>query len=149
MGNTAMQKHRVTVLTAIFASMFWLGGGCGSTAPFPMTRVTGTVTYDDGTAIPGNRVTVTFIPQVPPVDERTHPRSAYATVDPETGELGAVTTSKYDDGLIRGEHKVTIVAVDQRDNLLPSVDSIYSSEKTTPLLIHTDDSPLEIKIPKP
>jgi hypothetical protein len=114
-----------------------------------MVQIEGTVTYEDGSPIPGDRVTVTFIPQVPPVDERTHPRSAYAVVDRQTGAIGAVTTSRYGDGLIRGKHKVTVVSVDNRDRQLPVIPAKYSNSKMTPLEFDTAESPLKLLIPRP
>ncbi len=123
--------------------------GCGSDSPFPMTQVTGTVTYDDGTLIPGDRVTVTFVPQTAPLDKRTHPRSGFAVVDPQTGELDVVTTVKYGDGIIRGKHKVFVVSVDMRDRELPVVPFPYNSSQETPVEIDTEEGPIKIEIPRP
>ncbi len=123
--------------------------GCGSDAPFPMAQVAGTVTYDDGSLIPGDRITVTFMPQTPPIDKKTHPRSGYAVLDTKTGKFELATTSKYGDGLIRGKHKVIVVAVDKRDAQLPVVPFPYFSSKDTTLEIDTADSPFKIEIPRP
>ncbi len=123
--------------------------GCGPSKPFPMTQVTGTVTYDDGTLIPGDRIVVTFVPQTPPVDKKTYPRSGNAVVDTKTGKFDIVTTSKYGDGLIRGKHKVFVVSVDKKDRQLPVVPFPYFSGKDTPIEIDTEESPLKIEIPRP
>ena len=123
--------------------------GCGPSTPFPMVKITGTVLYDDGSPIPGDRVTVTFVPQVLPADPKTHPRSAFAVLDNETGEIGVVTTVKYGDGLIRGKHKVYVNSVDKQNYQLPVVPSSYTNVKETPIEIDTADSLIEIKIPRP
>ncbi len=123
--------------------------GCGSDSPFPMTQITGTVTYEDGTIIPGDRVVATFVPKADPLNKKTHPRSAFAVVDPETGELAVATTIKYGDGVIRGKHKVFIVAVDNRDRQLPHVPFPYNDSKKTPIEIDTENGPLKITIPRP
>ena len=134
---------------ALIAALAMATEGCGPSGPFPMVQVTGTATYDDGSPIPGDRVTVTFVPQTKPVDAKTHPRSGFAVLDETTGAFDVCTTSRYGDGLIRGKHKVFIVSVDENESQLPVVPRSYTDPRNTPLEIDTADSPLKIEIPRP
>ncbi len=117
--------------------------GCDR-GPFPQVKVTGTLSYEDGSVIPAERIRIWFQSQAPPIDASTHPRPASALVDPATGAFDGATTSKYLDGLVRGEHRVYIDITPS--NVIPQE---YTSASTSPLRISTDKLPLEIKIPKP
>jgi hypothetical protein len=88
-----------------------------------------------------------FDAQDAPVVENAHPRPAVANVN-EKGEFDCVTSYKYGDGLIPGKHKVAIEQALDRDGKL-LVPKEYTSIATTPLVVDTNDSPLEIKVPKP
>ena len=124
-------------------------GGCGSSDPFDYVKVRGKVTYDDGSPIPAHIVRVTFVPQAPPTDIKTHPRPGVADVDVATGTFDVVTSHQFGDGIVRGQHKVMIVALDQRQNATPEVPAIYGSVNTTPLVVDAEDSPFELKVNRP
>jgi hypothetical protein len=124
--------------------------GCGSGNPWDLVKVTGKVTYDDGTIIPVGSMKLYFVPQTPPIDSKTSPRQGVAGVNASDGSFDAVTTYKYGDGLIAGKHKVVVAAYESgaRD-LSPKVPKQCSMAATTPLEIDTANLPLEIKVPKP
>jgi hypothetical protein len=121
-------------------------GGCSSDIPFPLVPIQGTITYEDGTPIPG--VYLQFVPQTPELDKKTYPRPGVAEVA-GNGTIELVTTYNYADGIIPGKHKVIVMALDEYDNRTLAVDEKYGSESTTPLLLDTEDVPFLIKIEKP
>jgi hypothetical protein len=120
--------------------------GCGSGGPFKYVRVSGKVTYEDGSPIPGGCRLMFSSQDVAPV-ENAYPRPGMANVD-ANGNFDCVTSYKYGDGLVPGKHKVAIQAANERDGKLV-VPKEYASTETTPLVIDTADSPLDIKVPKP
>lgn len=119
--------------------------GCGSGSPFKYVRVSGKVTYDDGSPIPGGCRLIFNALDAAPVGN-AYPRPGLANVN-EKGEFENVTSYKYGDGLIPGKHKVVIQASNERDGK-PVVPKEYTNDQS-PLVIDTDDSPLDIKVPKP
>ena len=134
-----------------FCILFFVAGvscmGCGTGSPFDYVPVSGTVKYEDGTPIPADGVQLRFDAQDAPTVENAFPRPGLARLNAQ-GEFDSVTSYKYGDGLIPGRHKVAIEA-----GAGPGGQSIvpkeYTSIATTPLIISTDDAPLEIKVPKP
>lgn len=121
--------------------------GCDSNSPFDYKKVSGKVTYDDGTFIPAGGMQLRFAAQDAPKLENAFPRPAVANVNGK-GEFDCVTSYKYGDGLIPGRHKVSI-EVGSGPGGEPLVPNEYTSIATTPLVIDTADAPLEIKVPKP
>ena len=71
------------------------------------------------------------------------------TVEPATGEFHEVTSHKFNDGLVRGKHKVTLT--DESHKPLPArvVPPEYSDPATTPLEVDTDQQPFVLKVRKP
>ena len=124
-------------------------GGCGSSDPFDYVQVRGKVTYDDGSTIPAQFIRVTFVPQTPPADVKTHPRPGVAEVDVATGSFDVVTSHDFGDGVVRGAHKVTIVSLDQQLNATPSVPAIYGDVNTTPITVDAAESPYHFQVRKP
>jgi hypothetical protein len=120
--------------------------GCGSRGPFKYVRVSGKVSYEDGSPIPGG-CKATFISQDAAPVGNAYPRQGIANVNAE-GEFESVTSYKYADGLVPGKHKVVIQAANERDGK-PVVPKEYANVETTPLVIDTANSPLDIKVPKP
>lgn len=113
--------------------------GCGkSEKPYSIVPVEGKVTYEDGTPIPG--VKVTFVSQAQPLDSKTHPRPGVAGIA-DDGTIEEVTTYNFGDGLVPGKHKVVVKS--------SAVHTKYSSAKTTPLIFDTADVPLNITVEKP
>lgn len=122
--------------------------GCAH-EPFPMASVSGKVTYEDGSLIPVERLCVVFTSQSAPVDAKTHPRPATASVDKETGAIHSVTTHKFNDGLVRGKHKVTFGVLGGGIPPTSAVPPEYTDAATTPLEVDTANQPFELKVRKP
>ena len=143
-----LHRPRAHFLTVVLVSL--LAGGCGSGEPFDMVKVSGKISYDDGTLLPAeeNYVRLTFISQVDPLDSRTHPRPATAEVDLADGTFDCATTHHWGDGLIVGAHKV-VISTDVRQVVPKGVPAEYNSQRTTPLEIDTADAPFDLKIRKP
>jgi hypothetical protein len=117
--------------------------------PYPVARVSGLVSYRDGSPLPGDALQLTFYPQAAPLDGRTHPRAGSALVDGKTGRFEAATTFGPRDGLIRGKHKVT-VHLPGRLPLPPHIAGAeYGDSSRTPLEIDTASQPLSITLEKP
>ena len=124
--------------------------GCGSREPFELVKVSGRITYEDGTLIPaeGNYVRLTFYPQTPPRDPRTHPRPGTAEVNLQDGAFSRATTHHWGDGLTVGKHKVVIstIALQQAPKGVPQE---YNDLHHTPLEVDTANVPFHLKIRKP
>ncbi len=121
--------------------------GCGSNSPYAYQKVSGKITYEDGSPISGSGLILRFAAQDAPKLESAVPRPAFARTNAQ-GEFECVTSYKFGDGLIPGKHKVAIEPQGSLD-AAPAVPKEYRSISTTTLVIDTADSPLEIKVPKP
>lgn len=141
-----MKTLQKSVLSLVFLSFFFVG--C-SKEPFKYVPASGKVTYEDGTPIPADVLSLTFISQAPPVDAKTYPRPGMAVVDKATGEFKAVTSHKLNDGLVRGKHKVTLSGANGA--VLPAsiVPPEYNDYSKTPLEADTDKMPIVLKVRKP
>ncbi len=122
--------------------------GCGGSDPFGYVQVSGKVTYEDGTPIPAPNIQVTFAPQSPAIDAKTHPPHGTAEIK-EDGTFDRVTSRKFGDGIVRGRHKVLVQALDAEDRLSDAVPPDYADPATTPLEVDTADAPFHLKIAKP
>jgi hypothetical protein len=123
--------------------------GCGTENPFHQVPVSGTVSYVDGSLIPGEYVELEFIPQTPPKGPRTYPRPGRAIVDPSSGKFDTVTSYKYGDGIVAGKHKVLVYSLDADRRPTGAVPLRYQKAETTPLEVDTAKSPFDLKIEKP
>ena len=110
-----------------------------------MTKVSGSVAYDDGSPIPADQIQLRFDSLEEPIDAKTHPRPGMATTGPD-GTFSVVTTNKYGDGLIRGKHKVKVSATTASGE--PLVPVIYNG-MDSPLEVDSADAPFEIRVPRP
>jgi hypothetical protein len=122
--------------------------GCDSSEPFTYVQTTGKVTYEDGSLIQADYISVTFLPLAPPVDARTHPRPGYAEVNVADGTFKSTTSHKHGDGLTAGEHIVLIRAFDKEMTATRAIPIRYSDADTTPLRANTDDATFHFKIAK-
>jgi len=136
------------LLPAILPLLICASVGCGSSNPWDPVEVTGKITYEDDSVIPGG-ARLYFMPQTPPLDAKTFPRQGVVDINAADGTFEYVTTYKYADGLIPGKHKVVVSAGSRGGSASSAVPKVYSSVTTTPLEIDTADSPLHIKIRKP
>ncbi|MEA1949864.1 MAG: hypothetical protein U9N87_00650 [Planctomycetota bacterium] len=128
-----------------------VAAGCGGGSPFGKMPITGKVTYEDGSLIPAARIMVTFVPQIPPADPKTHPRPGVAEVNPADGTFKDVTSLKYADGATIGPNKVQIISFDKQQNITNAVPVIYRQLGTTPLEVEIapGSSHIELKVRKP
>jgi hypothetical protein len=138
----------------ILTGMGLLGGlvlqGCGG-QPYGVVPIRGKVTYEDGSLIPAPSLLVELNSLQPKKDEKTFPRPGRAEVNVADGTFSNVSTYDYNDGAIRGQHKVVVKAFDQNGSpvyhLFPKE---YSDVTTTPLTIEVGSQrEFHIKVPKP
>ena len=137
-------ENRAAALILILATLSCVG--CGSGGPFEYVPVKGRLTFEDGTPIPAHGIVLQFVTMDVGAQGQAHPRPGAADLDDE-GNFTCATSYKYGDGLVPGKHKVAIYyATDKKGNLL--IPKTYALVDTTPLVIDTANSPLEIKVPK-
>jgi hypothetical protein len=127
-----------------------LAGCSGNNDPFSYAKVSGTVTYEDGSVIPANDMKVSFYSESAPVGNK-YPRPGWAFVDEKTGKFGCPTSHTAFDGLVHGKHKVVITVASSQGplpaNLVPPE---YADPKKTPLEVDTDiPGSFNLKIQKP
>lgn len=115
----------------------------------PYHRVSGEVTYADGTPIPIDGLVLRFHSFVRARGAQTLPAVGQAVVDRASGRFASATTFFPGDGILAGTHKVTLHAPD--DKPLPEgvASSDYEDVSKTSLRINTQDTPLKILIDKP
>jgi hypothetical protein len=140
--------HAVIVTgSALFTLL--LGGCSNGDDPFSYAKVSGTVTYEDGSLIPANSMKVSFISETEAVGNK-FPKPGSALVDEKTGKFGCPSSHNPFDGLVRGKHKVLILA--GAGGALPAslVPPEYADRNKTPLEADTDkpDS-FNLKVRKP
>jgi len=125
-----------------------LVAGCGHKDPFDYVQVSGKVTYEDGSPIPIDGKRITFYPQGGSIDAKTHPRPGMASVD-KAGAFRSATSHLPNDGLVRGRHKVTLLA--GNGQLLPPsvVPAEYGDPDKTPLEVDTAEQPFVLKVRQP
>jgi hypothetical protein len=140
---------------AILAAGCALATGCGG-APFAMAPVGGTLSYDDGSKVPGDRIVVTFVPQGIEAQGKAAAGAGRVEVDPATGQFETATTWKPRDGVLIGKHKVMVEAfkTGPYGHSIPNgaVSADYSRPDTTPLEIvipKGGDTNLSLKVSKP
>jgi hypothetical protein len=131
----------------LLCCLFCLATGCGSDGPYEYEKVSGKITYEDGSPIPLGMLRLRFVAQDAPQVENTFPRPAFAIANAQ-GSFDCATSYKYGDGLIPGRHKVAIELEGAPGGQIP-VPKEYLSINTTPIVVDTDESPFDIKVPKP
>ena len=122
--------------------------GCGARDPFGYVKVSGRVTYEDGSRIPAERIVLTFVPQGLRLGRQDDPRRP-AQVDVASGAFSVVSSNGYDDGLVAGKHKVLVLTLDRRKVPTPLVPSEYRDPEHTPLEVDTAHAPFTLKVRKP
>ena len=123
--------------------------GCSGGNPYDMVEVAGSVKYEDGSLIPADSIMVKFSPQAAPLDPKTHPRPAIASVDVSDGTFAFATTHKHADGIVAGKHKVLVIAYGKNGTGTNVVPKAYEHPATTPVELDAGESPFEIKVQKP
>jgi hypothetical protein len=135
-----------SVRTCLVVAVVGVCFGC-SREPFDFVQASGRLTYEDGTPLPTEGgLRIVFAPTTPPINGEIFPPSGAAYPD-ENGQFASVSTSRPGGGLVRGEQKVAILYQDVDSKRF--VPKAYTSPKSTPLVVHTDESPFDIKVPRP
>jgi hypothetical protein len=147
-------QHRAiwtTTSTFCLASALALAAvsGCGSSNPYPVTKVSGKITYEDGSLIPADRMRLIFVPQTPTVDPKTPPHKGTAEVIVKTGEVKFVNTFGFQDGIIKGEHRVFVQCIFEGSKPRKLVPDEYADAEKTPLRVQSSDTPFDLKVAKP
>ena len=122
--------------------------GCGSSDPYPVEKVSGKITYEDGSLIPASPLRLIFVAQVPTVDPKTPPKNGVAVVNVKTGEFSSVNTYGSKDGIIKGEHKVFVQCIVNNIQSRTLVPTEYSDANKTPLKVKSSDSPFTFRDPQ-
>lgn len=140
-GNNMNRRNLAAV-----AALLLVIGGC-SDGPFDIVSVSGDVLYEDGEPLPFGDYQIKFVPKVESPDGKSHARVATGIVGAD-GEIQSVTSYKYDDGLVVGEHAVYLkLAGGPNAKAAPAE---YLRSQTTPLTVDVAASrKLEIRIPRP
>ncbi len=123
--------------------------GCGEKDPFSYQKVSGKVTYEDGSLIPVPAIQLTFSPLAKSDDPRKYPPAGIAEVNVATGEFSSVTSHLPGDGILRGKHKVMLETPGNEplpENLVPPE---YFDFARTPLEVDTANWSGELKVRKP
>jgi hypothetical protein len=119
--------------------------GC-SRSPFTFVPASGKITYEDGTPLPTEGgLRVIFVSTAAPREDGTRAPQAAAFPDAR-GEFSRVSSTRSEGGMATGEYKVAIMY--EGTDAKRFVPRDYISPKTTPLVVHTDNLPFDIKVPK-
>ncbi len=114
-----------------------------------MRSVSGSVSYDDGTLIPADRIVVNFLPMAAPLDPATHPRPGAAEVDVTTGKFEFATSHKYADGVVKGKHRVFLMIGAEGKPAEALAPAEYLDASSTPVVYDTSSGVLTLTVPKP
>ena len=109
--------------------------GCSS-EPFSYVPVKGKVTYSDGTLIPGDQITLRFVPEQMQTKGKDVAPAPTGDVNVKDGTFAGVTTHQYLDGAMVGKYRVTINVMKntpQGQQPNGAVPARYQSPETTPL----------------
>ena len=116
----------------VFAVLFFLVG-CGESGP-PMAKVTGKVTYPDGSAPKGATAVIRFEPTK---DTNANIRKmASGQLDAE-GNFEAFTV-KPGDGVIKGKYKVTFEVLESYRTGVSLIDKKFTKIESTPFEVVVD-----------
>ncbi len=102
---------------AVLAVCFFTG--CSEADPFPLEKITGKVTYSDGSLIKAGMIQIICKSVDVEAVKGKAPRGAKGKIDPETGEFSNFTTWKASDGVICGRNKVAIIPMEYGKNIDP------------------------------
>jgi len=153
--NKAMNNCTDYFRRVAFACTLICFSGCGSDVPFDIVPVSGKVTYDDGSLIPADEVTVIFNPVDPKSIGQMSAPGGRTNLEVSDGTFKSVTSHRPNDGLVMGAHKVVVIASKNNAQGRPTngnlVSSKYRKSATTPLEVEVTSSGqfLELKVSKP
>lgn len=138
-------SRKPTIALWLMIAFMVISAGC-SREPFELVQASGRLTYEDGTPLPTKGgLRIVFAPTAPPINGEMFPPRGTAYPD-DNGDFASVSTSR-PGGMVRGEQKVAIMYQDVDSKRFVPME--YTSPKTTPLVVNTDDAPFDIKVPRP
>jgi hypothetical protein len=112
-------------------------------------RVSGTVTYVDGTPLPVDGMIIQFHSFVRARDAQKRPPVGVAVIDSQSGGFSYATTRFPCDGILPGLHKVTLHTADKQPLPESVASADYSIVNRTVLQVDTKDKPFKIIVEKP
>ena len=124
-----------------------LAGGCGSRPPVGLVPVTGKVTYDDGSLIKAERITISFSPQGMQTSNGVPVSPSHGTVNVADGTFKLVTWSRQ--GAPVGKFKVAVGAFGADKGYVLA--KVLSDPQKTPLTAEVfgdKENVIHIKVPK-
>lgn len=139
--------HCASRLLCCLATMLSLG--CIKNDKVHLVRGSGCVSYEDGTPIPEKPLVLNFHPVSAAEHNHMSRPAASAIVDSSTGRFKQVTTRRFGDGLVSGQHRVTVHLPGRK--ALPATVAApeYSDEAKTPLKVDTAVQPFDIRLKRP
>jgi len=131
-----------------------MANGCGVKAPWPVAKVSGKISFTDGSLIKGTqpdgtpykivRIVLQFNPEEQSSGKYQN-KPAYAEVDPLTGTFESATTWRpAGDGAIVGKHKVLMQIYAQRED--GSVHPISTMGGIPDKYWSIEKTPLEVEV---
>jgi hypothetical protein len=144
------RKLLATCLAALCLASLILSGCSGDKDPFAYVKVSGKVTYEDGSTLPKD-ARVNFWPQAESPDGKKYPPVPRLEFDASGNILfrdlkGEVSTEF---SLVRGKQKVYLTTPDNKPLAPSALAPEYCDAFKTTLLVDTDQAPFDIKLPKP
>jgi len=124
----------------------------GAQGPKPkMAPVSGKLTYDDETPIPGARIQIVFIPLEPEGKAGNRDKPSLTDVDPDKGTFEFTSTYEEGDGATVGMHRVMITVLDADGNLNGAIPEVFANPQLTPLKIRIEPRKnwIHFQVPKP
>ena len=140
-GSISLMRRQAFLGTLILEVLAILGG-C-SDEPFSFVRVSGKITYADGSLIPGERIVVQFIPIEAKTSGKRVAGGATGYLNPQDGTFSSLTTHKPQDGAVPGRYKVVVIAFQkhpQGEVLTKAVPPQYHRAESTPLEVEVSPS---------
>jgi hypothetical protein len=122
-----------------------------ATSKPPLAPVSGKLTYDDGSPVPGARIQVVFLPLVPEGQTSPRDKPSIADISPETGEFKFTSTYEEGDGATVGLHRIMLTVLGPDGKLNGAVPRVFSDPKTTPLKIEIENRKnwIHFQVPRP
>jgi hypothetical protein len=123
--------------------------------PFAFVSRPGKVTYEDGSKIPAPEIKLVFIPQTPPNsgDPKMVAPKGRVKLEADNSDgmsFESETSHDFNDGLVPGKHKVQVLPLDEKDNVIHGlVPPEYEDADRTPIIVDTESPELIIKVKKP
>jgi hypothetical protein len=129
------------LIMAIICGSISIAVGCkGATHPYKTAPISGKIAYEDGSLIKAARIELVFWPQAEPLDTKTFPRRAVASVDPADGTFSEASTWADGDGTILGKAKVTVNTYNDKGETAAVLPDVYSDPGETPLEVEVSKS---------